>query len=57
MVKAIKLYEQILPTLQGKPQSQIVQYNIANALYNIEDLFNRAINLNVLQKLFQQSKA
>ena len=37
LVKAIKLYEQILPGLQGKPQAQIVQYNIANALYNVED--------------------
>ena len=37
LVKSIKLYEQILPTLQGKPQAQIVQYNIANAHYNIED--------------------
>ena len=37
LTKAIKLYEQILPGLQGKPQSQIISYNIANAYYNVED--------------------
>ena len=37
LTKAIKLYEQILPTLQGKPQAQIILYNIANAYYNVED--------------------
>jgi outer membrane protein assembly factor BamD len=37
LTKAIKLYEQILPNLQGKPQAQIVQYNVANAYYVIED--------------------
>lgn len=37
LTKAIKLYEQILPNLQGKPQAQIVQYNIANAYYSIGD--------------------
>lgn len=37
LVKAIKLYEQILPSVQGKPQAQIVQYNIANSHYVIED--------------------
>jgi len=37
LIKAIKLYEQILPNLQGKPQAQIVQYNVANAYYNVED--------------------
>lgn len=37
LTKAIKLYEQILPNLQGKPQAQIILYNIANAYYNVED--------------------
>jgi outer membrane protein assembly factor BamD len=37
LTKAIKLYEQILPSLQGKPQAQIVQYNVANAYYSVED--------------------
>lgn len=37
LTKSIKLYEQILPTLQGKPQAQIVQYNVANAYYSIGD--------------------
>jgi outer membrane protein assembly factor BamD len=37
LTKAIKLYEQILPGLQGKPQAQIISYNIANAYYNVED--------------------
>lgn len=37
LTKAIKLYEQILPGLQGKPQAQIILYNIANAYYNVED--------------------
>ncbi len=37
LTKAIKLYEQILPNLQGKPQAQIVQYNVANAYYSIGD--------------------
>ena len=32
--KAIKLYTQIEPTLQGKPQAQIVQFNLANANYH-----------------------
>ncbi|RRO11742.1 outer membrane protein assembly factor BamD [Flavobacteriaceae bacterium 14752] len=37
LTKAIKLYEQILPSLQGKPQSEIVQFNVANAYYSIGD--------------------
>lgn len=37
LTKAIKLYEQILPSLQGKPQAQILLYNIANAYYNVQD--------------------
>lgn len=37
LTKAVKLYEQILPSLQGKPQAQIVQYNVANAYYSIGD--------------------
>lgn len=37
LTKAIKLYEQILPSLQGKPQAQIILYNIANAYYNVGD--------------------
>lgn len=37
LTKSIKLYEQILPTLQGKPQAQIILYNIANAYYNVGD--------------------
>ncbi len=37
LTKAIKLYEQILPSLQGKPQSEIVQFQVANAYYNVGD--------------------
>jgi len=37
LVKAIKLYEQILPNLQGKPQAEIIQFNTANAYYHVED--------------------
>ena len=37
LTKSIKLYEQILPGLQGKPQAQIIQYNIANAYYSVGD--------------------
>lgn len=56
MVKAIKLYEQILPTLQGKPQSQIVQYNIANALYNIEDFIQSGYKFERFTKAFPNSQ-
>lgn len=56
MVKAIKLYEQILPTLQGKPQSQIVQYNIANALYNIEDYLESGYKFERFTKAFPNSQ-
>jgi len=56
MVKAIKLYEQILPTLQGKPQSQIVQYNIANALYNIEDYIVSGFKFERFTKAFPTSQ-
>lgn len=34
--KAIKLYEQIEAQLQGKPQAQIVQFNMANAMYHAQ---------------------
>lgn len=56
MVKAIKLYEQILPSLQGKPQSQIVQYNIANALYNIKDYIESAYKFERFTKAFPNSQ-
>ncbi|MBS3738692.1 outer membrane protein assembly factor BamD [Mesohalobacter halotolerans] len=37
LTRAIKLYEQILPTLQGKPQAEIIQFNTANAYYTVGD--------------------
>lgn len=37
LTKAIKLYEQILPTIQGKPQAEIVLFNTANAYYRVGD--------------------
>ena len=56
LVKSIKLYEQILPTLQGKPQSQIVQYNIANAHYNIEDYLIAGFKFERFTKAFPTSQ-
>lgn len=56
LVKAIKLYEQILPTLQGKPQSQIVQYNIANAHYNIGDFLISGYKFERFIKAFPTSQ-
>lgn len=37
LTRAIKLYEQVLPTLQGKPQAEIIQFNTANAYYVVGD--------------------
>lgn len=56
IIKSIKLYEQILPSLQGKPQAQIVQYNIANANYNIEDFVISGYKFERFTKAFPSSQ-
>lgn len=35
--KAIRLFEQILPQYQGKPQGQLIAFKIANAYYTVGD--------------------
>ncbi len=56
LVKSIKLYEQILPTLQGKPQAEIVQYNRANAHYVIEDFIISGYQFERFAKAYPSSQ-
>jgi outer membrane protein assembly factor BamD len=55
LTKAIKLYEQILPGLQGKPQAQIISYNIANAYYNVEDYLISGYKFERFAKVYSSS--
>lgn len=56
LVKAIKLYEQIEPTLQGKPQAQIVQFNLANAYYHAGDYLISAYKFERFTKAYPNSQ-
>jgi outer membrane protein assembly factor BamD len=56
LTRAIKLYEQILPSLQGKPQAQIVQYNVANAYYSIGDYLLSGYRFERFSKAYPSSQ-
>lgn len=56
LTKAVKLYEQILPSLQGKPQAQIVQYNVANAYYSIGDYILSSYRFERFAKAYPSSQ-
>jgi outer membrane protein assembly factor BamD len=56
LLKAIKLYEQIEPTLQGKPQAQIVQFNLANAYYHAGDYLISAYKFERFTKAYPNSQ-
>jgi len=56
LLKAVKLYEQIEPTLQGKPQAQIVQFNLANAYYNAGDYLISAYKFERFTKAYPNSQ-
>jgi outer membrane protein assembly factor BamD len=54
--KAIRLYEQIEAQLQGKPQAQIVQFNLANALYHAKYYSLSAAKFERFRKAYPNSQ-
>jgi outer membrane protein assembly factor BamD len=54
--KAIRLYEQIEAQLQGKPQAQIVQFNLANALYHAKYYSLSAAKFERFRKAYPSSQ-
>ncbi|MGX1024780.1 outer membrane protein assembly factor BamD [Psychroflexus sp. MBR-150] len=56
LTKAIKLYEQVLPSLQGKPQAEIVQFNTANAYYSVGDYLISGYKFERFAKAFPTSQ-
>ena len=56
LLKSIKLYEQIEPSLQGKPQAQIVQFNLANAFYSAEDYIKSSYKFERFTKAYPNSQ-